>query len=82
LIEVSWRLDGGEAGPRLNLEWRERGGPAVAPPGRRGFGSRMIERALAAELRGRVSLDFRPEGVVCEIDAPLASLAAQDARRP
>lgn len=82
LIEVSWRLDGGEAERRLNLEWRERGGPAVAPPGRRGFGSRMIERALAAELRGRVSLDFRPEGVVCEIDAPLASLAAQDARRP
>jgi hypothetical protein len=31
----------------------------------------MIERGLAAELAGTVTIDFRPEGVVCTVDAPL-----------
>src|SRR3712207_7426264 len=33
-------------GERLQIEWREHGGPPAAAPGRRGFGLRMIERAL------------------------------------
>jgi two-component sensor histidine kinase len=55
----------------LHLEWRERGGPEVAPPTQRGFGSRLIERGLAGELGGKVSLHFDPEGVRCLIDAPI-----------
>jgi hypothetical protein len=31
----------------------------------------MIERALAHDLQGTAKLDFRPEGVVCTISAPL-----------
>ena len=65
-VSVTWRVESG----RLTLEWRERGGPPVQPPGRRGFGSRMIERGLAAELGGQVKIDFDPEGVVCRVDAP------------
>jgi two-component sensor histidine kinase len=43
----------------------------VSPPKRRGFGLRMIEQALAQDLKGDVHMDFRPEGLVCTIDAPL-----------
>lgn len=60
-----------EARPRLALRWQERDGPAVMPPTRRGFGSRMIERGLANELGGRVWISFEPEGVVCTLDIPL-----------
>ena len=56
---------------RFRLRWEERGGPAVAPPKHKGFGSRLIERGLAAELRGDVRLEYRPGGVVCSIDAPI-----------
>ncbi len=31
----------------------------------------MIEFGLASELRGDVRISYRPEGVVCTIDAPL-----------
>jgi two-component sensor histidine kinase len=48
----------------------------VGPPARRGFGTRMIERGLAAELGGPVVLEFAPGGLVCTIDAPLPELAA------
>lgn len=66
-IAVSWTIsDSGEN--RLNLEWRESGGPTVAPPTRRGFGLMMIERALASELGCGVQLGFHPDGVQCRIE--------------
>jgi PAS domain S-box-containing protein len=69
-VAVCWQVGEG----RLLLAWRESGGPAVTAPATRGFGSRMLERGLAAELGGSVRIDFRPEGVVCTIEAPLAGL--------
>ena len=75
-VAVSWTLGRGEGGERrLRLLWQESGGPPVSPPSSRGFGSRMIERALAAELGGTVELQFLPEGVRCVVEAPLSSAA-------
>ena len=68
-VEVSWTLD--EAGRSLSFEWRESGGPLVQPPARRGFGSRLIERALADDLKGEARLHFNPAGLVCRLQAKL-----------
>lgn len=69
-IAVRWSVEDGDP-QRLRMTWTESGGPPVAVPSIRGFGSRLIERALAAELGGPVVMDFRPEGLVCTVDAPL-----------
>lgn len=66
-VIVTWTATDG----RLELEWREEGGPTVVAPGKLGFGSRMIERGLASELGGEVELQFLPEGVRCIVKAPL-----------
>ncbi len=67
-VALTWEVGASENGAhRLHLVWRESGGPPVTPPMRRGFGSRLIERGLAAELGGHARIDFPPEGVVCEI---------------
>lgn len=77
-VEVSWRLEPAareNEPPTLHLRWAESGGPPVAgPPAQRGFGTRLLERGLARELGGTVQLHFNPEGVVCEITAPLRQL--------
>jgi PAS domain S-box-containing protein len=65
-VTVAWSV----ADSRLRLVWTEAGGPPVLPPRRRGFGSRMLENALAGELAGVVRLDFAPSGLCCTIDAP------------
>jgi PAS domain S-box-containing protein len=70
-VRISWTVTPGEGHPRLVLTWTESGGPPVSPPTRRGFGSRLIERGLAAELSGEAHIDFRPDGVVCRIEAGL-----------
>ena len=74
-VAFEWRKSDGP-GPRLTMVWREQGGPPVSPPTRRGFGSRMIERALAQDLKGEVTMEFRREGLVCTIDAPLPGKSA------
>jgi two-component sensor histidine kinase len=63
---------------RLRLSWRESGGPPVEPPARRGFGSRLIERGLAADLGGSAALRFEPAGLRCDIEASLAAIRAQE----
>jgi two-component sensor histidine kinase len=70
-VRVSWRSAESADGAKLHLEWREEGGPPVSPPKTRGFGSTMIERALASELGGVVELRFLPEGLLCQVEAPL-----------
>ncbi|WP_322867952.1 ATP-binding protein [Aquicoccus sp. G2-2] len=69
-VELSWEVEQ-TLKPHLALLWSEKDGPKVETPGRRGFGSQLIERALAKELGGDVTLEFRPEGLVCKIGAPL-----------
>ena len=70
-VEIKWTVDPDGKSKRLRLVWRERGGPPVSPPEKRGFGSRLIERSLAAEFGGEVKIEFLPEGVVCNVFAPL-----------
>ena len=56
---------------RLQLVWRETGGPPPAPPARRGFGSRLIERNVRHDLAGEVELDYAGDGLVATFSIPL-----------
>jgi PAS domain S-box-containing protein len=69
-IAIGWVLEQRPNGRWLRLHWREKDGPIVTPPTRKGFGSRVIEQGLAHELGGKVELDYRPGGIVCIIDVP------------
>jgi hypothetical protein len=60
-----------EIAQSIHLVWTERGGPPVKPPESKGFGSRLIERAIAAELGTPVKLRFEPTGLICEVNGPV-----------
>jgi len=62
-IAVTWKaLDG-----NFELLWQEAGGPPVKPPTAEGFGMRLIRRSLAADLRGKVDMDFNESGLECRV---------------
>lgn len=73
-VAIDWEVRDG----RFRLRWQERGGPPVSPPKRKGFGSLMIERVLAEQLEGGVTIAYEPDGVRCDIDAPLSSVKEGD----
>lgn len=69
VVSIVWSKSPDET--RVALEWRERGGPEVSVPAKRGFGSKLIERLLASELQAEVRLDFAPSGLTCSLNAEL-----------
>ncbi|WP_264048880.1 PAS domain-containing protein [Methylobacterium flocculans] len=78
-VSITWQLRDVDGELHCALRWSEAGGPAVVPPTRTGFGSRLIGRGLAGNFGGDVDLSYPAGGVVCTIDAPLAGLQAEDA---
>lgn len=62
-VSIRWAAVDGE----LRFTWTETGGPPVAMPTRRGFGSVLIERAFPSKASARSSSDFLSEGLVFEI---------------
>jgi two-component sensor histidine kinase len=55
----------------LRVEWCESGGPMVSAPTRRGFGLRLLQRALE-QFQGRVETIFAPTGLICKMSLRLA----------
>jgi PAS domain S-box-containing protein len=74
-VHLSWQSEG----DMLRIAWKEKGGPLVVQPEHRGFGSRLIERNLSADLGGTARLMFEPDGLHCIIEA--SRQAIQSAER-
>lgn len=75
-ILIDWGL-ADQRHRKLKLSWREIGGPKVAVPARKGFGSRLIERNIRHDLAGEIDLVYAPEGLIAELTVPLDRTAAQ-----
>ncbi len=63
----------------LKILWRERGGPPVKPPTRRGFGSTIIERSIPYELKGDAKLRFKLSGLEADFLIPKSYIAPASA---
>ena len=65
-VRVAWELT--EPG-KARLVWRELGGPRVATPERKGFGTRLIESSF--DGGSEPCVEFWPEGLVCTLELGL-----------
>jgi hypothetical protein len=75
-VSISWSL----SDARLTLEWHESDGPIVTAPTHRGFGMRLLPRAME-RFGGTVEISFASTGLVCQtsVDLPqdMPSLAPE-----
>jgi PAS domain S-box-containing protein len=76
-VEVRWAFEPWVDGRRLRLEWREAGGPPVAPPVRRGFGITILEVLAPRALGGTAQLAFGETGLTWTLTAPVPVVADQ-----
>lgn len=71
-VELSWTIEGAGEAARLRMTWRESGGPPVAEPTRRSFGSRLITMGLVGN--GGVDKQWLPGGLVATFEATMADV--------
>ena len=71
-VRLTWHIEN----DRLLFNWVESGGPPVAEPTRKSFGTRMMT-SLGQQLRGDVALDYKPEGFIYSLNVPTGSLTTK-----
>ncbi|WP_309090960.1 HWE histidine kinase domain-containing protein [Phenylobacterium sp.] len=75
-VSITWNIAySGEGARHLTLLWRECGGPAVEPPSREGFGTRLIARSFGPTVGGHAQLVYDRAGLQCVLETPLSSAA-------
>jgi PAS domain S-box-containing protein len=72
-LAVTWQVRT-NGGCSLLLSWKESNGPKVSAPSAHGFGRTLIEQTVRAH-GGEASVDYRMDGLTCEIKLPLPEAA-------
>jgi PAS domain S-box-containing protein len=75
-LQVRWSVDRSATPATIEFVWTESGGPVVQPPKRRGFGLHLVEKGLAHELEGAVSMQFEPGGLTYQVRLPASAKVA------
>jgi two-component system CheB/CheR fusion protein len=70
-VALGWSLEADGAEPRLVIEWRESGGPAVREPEHSGFGRHIVERQLSEELGAETAIAFPSQGIEARAVIPV-----------
>jgi PAS domain S-box-containing protein len=68
-VDVRWATDG----DAFAMSWTERDGPLVSAPGRRGFGTIVMDTMAERSVDGTVDLDYAPAGLTWRLTCPVAS---------
>ena len=72
-VDITWVINQDITPALLTFAWQEHGGPPVAVPNRKGFGTRLIETSLTRDL-GRGRIEYMPAGVRWSVSANLANV--------
>lgn len=75
-VKISWQIRD-EPTALFSIQWLEYDGPLVEAPTKEGFGTKVIRRMAEASMKGKVSLDWEPDGLRWRLEAPLRHIAAE-----
>ena len=73
-VKVSWSTKQNGESRSLYCSWLERGGPEVASPTRKGFGTWLLKSAVQD-----INIDYGEDGLSCEFNLPLRPLKVSPA---
>ncbi|BDV33438.1 sensor histidine kinase [Methylocystis iwaonis] len=65
-VSLTWDFED----DRLNIEWRESGGPPLVTPPKEGFGHKVVKKLVAQALDGEATLSFPPDGLIWTLSIP------------
>lgn len=68
-VALKWEVSTKKGHRELEVEWREKSGPAVKPPAKSGLGTQLIDNGIPGAT---VTRDFLAEGLLCTIQVVVA----------
>jgi two-component sensor histidine kinase len=74
-VSVHWSVEDNSGNPTVTFQWRERGGPPVTPPTRKGFGSKLLEHAVA-HAGEPPRFEYAPDGFTYELRTTFETLSS------
>ena len=78
-VDIEWSVGREHDEKVFRFKWSETGGPVVALPENKGFGSRLIKSSLGS--MGTVDVVYQPSGLELFMSAPVVQLEAAYNRR-
>jgi len=72
-VRIAWNVDQPTA--VLTFRWEESGGPPVAAPARKGFGSAVLEQVMSEYCDEHPKVQFKEQGITYEVICSLNALA-------
>jgi two-component sensor histidine kinase len=69
-VTVTWETSKNRPDAGLLLSWRERNGPRVERPSRKGFGTILTEQVIADAVEANVAAEYAPDGLTWTIEIP------------
>lgn len=71
MVALTWQLSQDGDHRKISISWSERDGPETVVPTDKGFGSFIINQALAIETGGSVDMSYAPRGFEWRLEMPL-----------
>ena len=68
-VDINWEVSGDP--PMLVLDWVEHARIPIAAPSTAGFGTRIIKASVERQLQGRVTQNWKPDGLHCRLEFQL-----------
>jgi len=76
-VHINWSIGKPNGYDHFMFRWRERNGPQVSPPSRKGFGSTVLEQVMAEYFETPPQVEFQADGVRYEVIGLLETISAQ-----
>lgn len=73
-VSVAWSVADDAGEPMFSFEWKETGGPPVAAPRGRGFGSTVLVQVMTVFFDDPPTLAFEPDGARYSVRGPLEAV--------
>jgi PAS domain S-box-containing protein len=71
-VEIAWS----ETNDQLILNWREKGGPTVSEPTRKGFGTVLSDLTIRGQFGGKLAYHWNPEGLDIDLSCVIERLVS------
>ena len=73
-IEIAWKIENSSAEPLFSINWTECGGPPIATPTHRGFGTTVVTKMVKMGLDGDTALEYSSSGLIWRLTCPLKNV--------